>query len=81
MNFIIAVLAVYGLSYLLVKTDGVWGVFYHLRNSGKFKALECMVCTSVWVTIPIFVAVGTGHVWVAGILGAVGIVAIIEEAL
>ena len=52
MIFLITALAVYGLSSLLTSYDGLWGMFKTLRDKYPNSALQCTVCTSVWVTVP-----------------------------
>lgn len=50
MEHALAILAVWRLSSLLTKEDGIFDVFVHLRTTlYRFKALECFWCTSVWV--------------------------------
>ena len=52
MIFLITALAVYGLSSLLTSYDGLWGMFKTLRDKYPNSALQCTVCTSVWVAVP-----------------------------
>ena len=47
METIIAVLAVYGITTLLIDSDGPFGIFWRLRK--KFELFQCFLCLSVWV--------------------------------
>lgn len=49
-QFVIAALACYRVSVLLVKDAGPWEVFKKARKLTRVsKLLNCMFCTSVWV--------------------------------
>ena len=56
-DFILAALATWRLSFMLTHEDGPWMVFARLRaaagRSMPGRALECLICTSVWVAAPL----------------------------
>ena len=56
LDFVLAVLATWRVSFLLTQEDGPWDVFTRLRHatagSMAGRALECLYCTSMWVAIP-----------------------------
>lgn len=73
MEFALASLAVWRVTYMLVEENGPFDVFCHLRNVPFLKELlECPYCTSVWVAIPAtFIIRGNVLTWLA--LSAVAI--------
>lgn len=48
-TLLVSVLFVYGITTILVDTDGPGGIFYKLRQ--KLKALECFICTGFYVAM------------------------------
>ena len=59
LNFVpvlLATLAVWRVTHLLVAEDGPWNVFVHLRRaSARLRAgrlTDCFYCASVWIAIP-----------------------------
>lgn len=76
-GLIIYALATYGLSVLLSDYDGPTDIF---RNSrGKLKALECTVCTSVYVALALFVPIALGIGNSLTPLAVVGVVVLLER--
>ena len=61
--FLIAALATYRLSRLLADEEGPWSVFSKLRDltpeqSSWRRGVECIMCVSVWVAVPIALLLG-----------------------
>lgn len=56
LRFVLAALASWRISFLLVREDGPWGIVAGLRRIGARgltgRVLECVKCTGVWVSIP-----------------------------
>lgn len=77
-ELIIAALATYGISKLLVEYDGFGDVFYKLRQIELLSMLNCTVCTSVYIAIPIAFFAGVG---VLGYFAILGLVILLEKAL
>lgn len=46
---LLAILATYYTTLVLVDTDGPWGMFYRLRRQAYLNALHCFVCTSIYI--------------------------------
>ena len=68
MTFALAALAVYRLSRMIADEEGPFSVFTTLR--GRFapdtwigRGLECIMCVSVWVSLPIALWVDGGGDW------------------
>lgn len=77
MNLLIALLATYGVTRLLVGYDAPFNLFLKLRKTRLLKkVLDCSVCASVWVAIPISYGMGIG-VW--GYLAVIGAFVLIYE--
>lgn len=70
-EIIIASLATYGISALISNYSGIFNLFERLRNRYPDSAFHCVVCLSVWVAIPISLAMSIG---IIGYLAVVGIV-------
>ncbi len=53
---LLAVLAVWRVTHLLVAEDGPWNLFAHLRRAaaavGLRRLADCFYCASVWIAIP-----------------------------
>jgi len=53
---VLAVLAVWRVTHLLVAEDGPWKVFAHLRSGaaklGLDRLVGCFYCASVWIAVP-----------------------------
>jgi hypothetical protein len=62
---IIAMMAVWRLSYMLYDEDGPFGIFAKLRSFMLFKSqvLTCLNCTSVWVAMPFALLFSTDYHW------------------
>lgn len=67
-NYIIAILATYGVASLLSSYDAPLGIFQRLRKKGL---PECMVCLSVWIGAPIAYFADIGVLGYFTILGAI----------
>lgn len=79
-GLIVYILAVYGVSSLLTSYDGLYGVFLRLRNKYPNSALKCLVCTSVYVSVALFIPIilGVGYI-VLTPLAAIGAIILIKE--
>ena len=75
-ELLILALATYGVSKLLVEYDGFGDIFYKLRAKSWLSMLNCVVCTSVYIAVPIAIFSGVG---VLGYLAILGIVILIER--
>lgn len=73
-NFVITLLAVFGISALIANYGGPYDVFDRLKS--EFKLMRCTVCLSVWVGIPIALLTDAGF---ASYLASVGGVILIER--
>ena len=64
-EFAVGTAAVWRITHLLNAEDGPWDVLVRLRrlagNSAIGKMLDCFYCTSVWVALPITIALS--HTW------------------
>jgi hypothetical protein len=69
-----AIIASFGVSALVSSYDGIFGVFAKLRS--HIKALNCTVCTSVYVAVPIAYFSDIG---VIGYLCVIGGVILLER--
>lgn len=79
MNFLITALAVYGISSLITQYDGPFNGFCRLRDRFPSSALHCVVCVSVWLTVPIVLAgVYAGVAFIAP-LAIVGFIILLEN--
>jgi len=62
---ILAVLAVWRVTHLIVAEDGPWDLFVRLRRGGTAiglgRLLTCFYCASVWVAIPFALLIA--HDW------------------
>jgi len=52
MVFLITALSVYGLASLITGYDGPKGMFLKLRNKYPYSAINCTVCLSCWIALP-----------------------------
>lgn len=63
LRFVLAVLAVWRITWLLAREDGPWDVVRALRmrlaGSMPGRLLSCFYCLSVWVALPFGWFVGT----------------------
>jgi len=74
---IIYALATFGVSALLTDYDGPADIFRRAKN--KLKALDCLVCTSVYIALLLFVFIATGNgSWLTP-LAVIGLIVIIER--
>lgn len=70
--FSIAALAVYRLSRMISDEEGPFAVFTWLRGLAKpdtwiGRGLECIMCVSVWVALPVMVMItvlGYADIWI-----------------
>lgn len=49
MELIIATLGTYGITSIMVESDGPFRIFYRLRKLSWLSAFECFLCLSLWV--------------------------------
>jgi hypothetical protein len=83
-RFLIAALATWRISFLLVREDGPWNIFAKLRAKVHSKAmgrlLGCVKCTGMWTAIPFaFFVKGTWLELVVIWLALAGVTALIDE--
>lgn len=74
-TLILTGLAIYGISWALVYSDGAWGIMSKIRSVSLvegFGILNCLACTSFWVSLPVAFMIDP-IAWL-GIWGAVIIV-------
>lgn len=62
-NFAVASLAVYRISRMITDEEGPFAIFSKLRGLAKpdtwiGRGLECIMCVSVWVALPIALWLG-----------------------
>lgn len=77
-SIIISSLATYGVSSLLTNYEGFHGIFSKLRDKYPDSFLQCLVCTSVIVSIFICFMSGVG---ILGWLAVIGIIILVEQKL
>lgn len=70
-TFIIAILATYGVSKIVTAYDGPYEVFYKLRDKYPLSPFLCLVCTAVWVAVPICIFSGLSVIDYMAVIGAV----------
>ena len=83
-RFVLAALATWRLSFLLVREEGPWHIAADLRNAVKSEfmreLLACVKCTSMWVAIPFAFFVGTTFIELVVVwLALAGVAALIDE--
>ena len=65
-RFLLAVLATWRLTHLLVLEDGPWDVVvrvrYALGDSLAGRAMDCFYCTSVWMAAPFALWLARGSI-------------------
>lgn len=79
MNFLITALAVYGLSALICEYDGLFNVFKRLRGRFPGSFLTCVVCTAVWLSVPVILLGVYGGIAYITPLAIVGVVIVLER--
>lgn len=72
-EIIIAATATYGVSALVSEYSGPFDIFFRLRQ--RLRVLECTVCLSVWLAIPISIFSGLD---IMGYFAVIGVIIIIE---
>ena len=69
-RFLLATLAVWRITHLLVHEDGPWGLVARLREqlgqSFWGRLMDCFKCLSVWTAVPFAWFVGGG--WIQGVV-------------
>lgn len=80
-NLVLLILSVYGASKLLTDYDGPFDVFHRLRNMKHIYALNCTVCTSVYVAFIFSLLLFFGQYWFITFLAVVGAIVFIEDKL
>lgn len=78
-SLIIIGLSVYGLASLVTSYDGVKDIFLTLRNKYPRSALICTVCLSVWLVLPIYLAVLSGLQLYLIPLAVIGLIIFLEK--
>ena len=71
-EFLLALLATFGVSALVSYYDGLADAFVKVRS--KVSIFNCCVCLSVWVAIPITIVAGLGFIEYLAIVGSVIII-------
>lgn len=74
-TFGIAVLATYGTSKIISEYDGPYSIFTKIRNKYPLSPFLCVVCTSVYLAVPISVVSGLS---IIGYLAVIGSIILIE---
>jgi hypothetical protein len=63
-GWLVATVAVWRVTHLLVHEDGPWDVFVHLRNAanaiGLGRLAACFLCASVWIAVPFALLLSRG---------------------
>lgn len=80
-EIIIASLATYGISSLLTEYSGIKDIFIKARLRFPNSALNCIVCTSVYVSIALFIIVLLGLGYYLTPFAVVGVVIILDRFL
>lgn len=80
-ELIILILSTYAISALLTRYDGAGHIFLRLRNKYPDSALQCAVCTSCYVIIPLFIIYTFGYSFWLIPAAVIGAMVIIDEAL
>jgi len=81
LRFFLSALAVWRVSFMLAREDGPWDLLKRLRRSlGGGRALGCVKCLGLWISMPFVLFIGTRGVegcvtWLA----LAGVVALIDE--
>lgn len=79
MQLLIAALFVYRLSRMLAEEEGPFGIFTWLRGLAPAqtwlqRGMECVMCLSVWVALPVAICLG-GDWWLTWLaLSAVAVI-------
>jgi len=84
-RFLLAALTTWRLTHLLVEEDGPWDIVLRLRVRLKAstlgKAMDCFYCSSLWIAVPITLAVNySSHDWVLTWLAISGASCLLERA-
>ena len=84
MRLLVAVLATWRASHLVVAEDGPWDVVVRLRRragTGMIgRLMDCFYCTSLWVAAPMALAVAhEATTWVVAWLGLSGGACLMER--
>lgn len=76
-EFILAALATFGLAALVSNYDGAFGILLRLRR--KFRVLDCTVCLSTWLALPMLYLTSIGEMTVVLAFAIIGLVIIAER--
>lgn len=68
-EIITAIIATYGTAALIVSYDGPYDLLFKLRS--KVKPFRCVVCTSVWLAIPVSLFSGLTFIEYLAVIGGV----------
>lgn len=82
---LVATLAVWRVTHLLAREDGPWGVVARLRRGAGDgfwgELMDCFLCLSVWLALPMAFLVGAGPVeWLMLWPGLSGGAVLLERA-
>lgn len=82
--FIIASLAVYRLSRMISDEEGPWSVFTWLRGLAPAthwigRGLECILCLSVWIALPVALWIDPSLNWWLTWLALSGVTVVIRK--
>jgi hypothetical protein len=85
MRLLVAVLATWRVSHLVVAEDGPWDVVVRLRRragAGMLgRLMDCFYCTSLWIAAPMALTVAQEPTaWLVAWLGVSGGACLIERA-
>lgn len=78
-EIILAALATYGLSSLIVFEDGLFKVFFRLREKYPNSAFNCTICLSVWLAVPFAVLAFFGLIWILAPFVIICVVTLLER--
>jgi hypothetical protein len=82
---VLALLAVWRVTHLLVAEEGPWRIFVHVRRAATSAGLErlagCFYCASVWIAIPFALLIAHGWRLIAICIPALSGGAIVLERL
>jgi hypothetical protein len=63
-GWLVAAVAVWRVTHLIVNEDGPWDILLHARNAataiGLGRLVGCFLCASVWIAIPFALLLSRG---------------------
>jgi hypothetical protein len=64
LGWLVATVAVWRVTHLIVNEDGPWDLFVHLRTAagaiGLGRLVACFLCASVWIAVPFALLLSRG---------------------